>query len=64
MGPFGACIIVYSLYFKGPKRAHNFDQPPSRSRELVSGLTSVGSQGFGVSSGSGSEAKQGLRFRV
>ena len=28
MGPFGVCTIVYSLQFKGPKGAQNFDQPP------------------------------------
>ena len=28
MGPFGVGIIVYSLQFKGPKGAHNFDQLP------------------------------------
>ena len=28
MGPFGVCIIVYSLQSSGPKGAHNFDQPP------------------------------------
>ena len=28
MGPFGVGIIVYSLQFKGPKGARNFDQPP------------------------------------
>ena len=28
MGPFGVCIIVYTLQSRGPKGAHNFDQPP------------------------------------
>ena len=29
MGPFGVCIIVYTLQSRGPKGTHNFDQPPS-----------------------------------
>ena len=28
MGPFGVCIIVYTLQSRGPKGTHNFDQPP------------------------------------
>ena len=42
MGPLGVCIIVYSLWFRGPKGAQNFDEPPPAGAERASASRSSG----------------------